>query len=89
MPDIDALTVLKFLGYVEGQRRNQVQSRNVRLAAIRSLCRMVALRDPVSVAVSSIISGSRTLLVQVRVKQPLRELGIEAVRIRPFRTSAS
>ena len=31
MPDIDAPTVLNFLGYIEGQRRNLVQSRNVRL----------------------------------------------------------
>jgi integrase/recombinase XerD len=53
MPDIDAPTVLKFLDYVEGQRRNQVQSRNVRLAAIRSFCRMVALRDPVSVGIAT------------------------------------
>jgi integrase/recombinase XerD len=53
MRDIDAPTVLKFLDYVEGQRRNQVQSRNVRLAAIRSFCRMVALRDPVSVGIAT------------------------------------
>jgi site-specific recombinase XerD len=53
MSDIDAPTVLKFLDYVEGQRRNQVQSRNVRLAAIRSFCRMVALRDPVSVGIAT------------------------------------
>lgn len=53
MSDIDAPTVLKFLDYVEGQRRNQVQSRNVRLAAIRSFFRMVALRDPVSVGIAT------------------------------------
>jgi integrase/recombinase XerD len=53
MPDIDAPTILQFLDYVEGQRRNQVQSRNVRLAAIRSFCRMVALRDPVSVGIAT------------------------------------
>lgn len=44
MPDIDAPTVLNFLGYIEGQRRNLVQSRNVRLAAIR---------DPVSVGITT------------------------------------
>ena len=53
MSDIDAPTVLKFLDYIEGQRRNQVQSRNVRLAAIRSFFRMVALRDPVSVGIAT------------------------------------
>jgi integrase/recombinase XerD len=53
MSDIDAPTVLKFLDYLEGQRRNQAQSRNVRLAAIRSFCRMVALRDPASVGIAT------------------------------------
>jgi site-specific recombinase XerD len=53
MQDLDAPMVLSFLDYVEGQRRNQVQSRNVRLAAIRSFCRMVALRDPASVGIAT------------------------------------
>jgi integrase/recombinase XerD len=53
MPDIDAPTVLRFLDYVEGERRNKAQSRNVRLAAIRSFCRMVAIRDPVSVGIAT------------------------------------
>src|SRR5689334_5722790 len=46
MADLDATSVLKFLDHIETERHNQVQSRNVRLAAIRSFCRMVALRDP-------------------------------------------
>jgi site-specific recombinase XerD len=53
MADIDAPAVLTFLDYVEGQRRNQVQSRNVRLAAVRSFSRMVALRDPASVGIAT------------------------------------
>ncbi len=36
MSDIDAPSVLKFLDHIEAERHNQVQSRNVRLAAIRS-----------------------------------------------------
>lgn len=53
MADIDAPAVLTFLDYIEGQRRNQVQSRNVRLAAVRSFARMVALRDPASVGIAT------------------------------------
>ena len=53
MQDIDAPTVLRFLDYVEGERRNQVQSRNVRLAAIRSFFRMAALRDPMTVGIAT------------------------------------
>ena len=53
MSDIDAPSVLKFLDHLETERRNQVQSRNVRLAAVRSFCRMVALRDPASVGIAT------------------------------------
>lgn len=47
--DLDAPAILSFLNHIEEQRKNQVQSRNVRLAAIRSFFRLVALRDPASV----------------------------------------
>ena len=53
MSDIDATSVLKFLDHLETERDNQVQSRNVRLAAVRSFCRMVALRDPASVGIAT------------------------------------
>lgn len=48
--DVDATTVLAFLDYLEQQRGNATRSRNLRLAAIRSFFRLVALRDPNSVA---------------------------------------
>lgn len=47
--DFDAPAILNFLDHVEQQRKNQIQSRNVRLAAIRSFFRLVALRDPASI----------------------------------------
>jgi site-specific recombinase XerD len=47
--DLDAPAILSFLDHVERQRKNQIQSRNVRLAAIRSFFRLVALRDPASI----------------------------------------
>ena len=40
--DLDAPAILNFLDHVEQQRKNQIQSRNVRLAAIRSFFRLVA-----------------------------------------------
>ncbi|MCC6292168.1 MAG: tyrosine-type recombinase/integrase [Bryobacterales bacterium] len=49
--DLDAPAMLSFLEHVEQQRHNQVQSRNVRLAALRSFFRLVALRDPASIHV--------------------------------------
>jgi integrase/recombinase XerD len=49
--DLDAPAILSFLDHIEQQRKNQIQSRNVRLAAIRSFFRLVALRDPASIAI--------------------------------------
>jgi len=49
--DLDAPMILNFLDSLEQERKNQVRSRNARLAAIRSFFRVVALRDPVSVGI--------------------------------------
>src|SRR5690349_7657682 len=46
--DVDAPVVLRFLDYLEQERGNSVRSRNIRLAALRSFFRFVALRDPES-----------------------------------------
>ncbi len=51
--DLDAQVILSFLDHLECQRNNRAQSRNVRLAAVRSFFRMVAIRDPGSVGVAT------------------------------------
>src|SRR4029453_9454211 len=51
--DVDAPAVLGFLDYLEQQRGNSVRSRNIRLAAIRSFFRLVALRDPDSLGIAT------------------------------------
>jgi integrase/recombinase XerD len=51
--DLDAPAILNFLESLEQERHNQPQSRNVRLAAIRSFFRWVALRDPQSVGITT------------------------------------
>jgi integrase/recombinase XerD len=51
--DLDAPAILSFLENLEQQRHNQAQSRNVRLTAIRSFFRLVAMRDPASVGVAT------------------------------------
>jgi site-specific recombinase XerD len=48
LADVDAPVVLRFLDYLEQKRGNSVRSRNIRLAALRSFFRFVALRDPES-----------------------------------------
>src|SRR5712691_2615729 len=49
--EVDAPVVLRFLTYLEQERGNSVRSRNIRLSAIRSFFRLVALRDPESLGV--------------------------------------
>ncbi len=49
--------ILNFLDHLEQQRRNQTQSRNVRLAAIRSFFRLVPLRDPASLNIVSRVTA--------------------------------
>jgi integrase/recombinase XerD len=51
--DLDAPAVLRFLEYLEQQRGNAVRSRNIRLSAIRSFFRLVALRDPDSLGIAT------------------------------------
>lgn len=49
--DIDAALIGAFLDHIEQQRENSVRTRNVRLAAIRSLFRYAAFRHPEHAAV--------------------------------------
>ena len=51
--DLQVTVILAFLAHLEEQRRNSVRSRNIRLAAIRSFFRLVALRDPDSVGLAA------------------------------------
>ena len=44
--DLEAEVVLSFLDHLERQRHNCARSRNIRLAAIRTFFRWVALREP-------------------------------------------
>lgn len=50
LTDLDAPTILAFLDYLEHQRGHAVRSRNIRLSALRTFFRFVALREPESVA---------------------------------------
>ncbi|MBP9811120.1 tyrosine-type recombinase/integrase [bacterium] len=53
--DLSVTVILSFLDHLELKRGNSVRSRNVRLAAIRSFFRVVALRDPASVNQSTCV----------------------------------
>jgi integrase/recombinase XerD len=51
LADVDAPVVLRFLDYLEQERGNSVRSRNIRLAALRTFFRFIALRDPDSLGI--------------------------------------
>ncbi len=72
--DLDAPVILSFLESLEQQRHNQAQPRNVRLTAIRSFFRLVALRDPTSVGVAT-----RVLAIPLkRIDHRLAHINIRA-----------
>jgi integrase/recombinase XerD len=50
LADLDAPLVLAFLDHLEKDRNNSIQSRNARLAAVRSFLRFAALKDPEALA---------------------------------------
>lgn len=64
---LDAPVILAFLDNLEQERRCSARSRNVRLAAIRSFFRWVALRDPENV-------GLATRVLAIPTKRTDREL---------------
>jgi integrase/recombinase XerD len=59
--DLDVEVILSFLDHLERTRHNSIRSRNLRLAAIRSFFRLVALRDPVQVS-----QAARVLAIPVK-----------------------
>ena len=50
LDDVDAPLVLGFLDHLEKGRGNSVRTRNARLAAVRSLVKCIALKEPVFLA---------------------------------------
>jgi len=67
LSDLGVPVILAFLDHLEQERRNGIRSRNVRLAAIRSFFRLVALRDPASVNLA-------TRVLSIPVKRAERRL---------------
>ena len=70
--DLDAPAILSFLDHLECQRNNQAQSRNVRLAAVHSFFRMVAIRDPGSVGVATRVLAPEPVCRRLRDFRDLR-----------------
>jgi site-specific recombinase XerD len=67
LADLDAPAVLAFLKHLEQQRGNSIRSRNIRLSAIRSFFRWVALHEPESI-------GLVTRVLAIPVKREDKKL---------------
>jgi len=79
IPGLDAEIILGFLDALEKDRGNSVASRNLRLTAIRSFYRMVALRDPASAGVATRVLAIPLKRTNTRVREYLTREEIEAI----------
>jgi integrase/recombinase XerD len=76
---LDARAVLRFLDGLEKDRGNSVVSRNLRLTAIRSFYRMVALHDPASTGVAAQIQAIPLKRTNTRLRDYLTRDEMDAL----------
>ena len=81
--DLDAPTILSFLDHLEQERKNSVRSRNLRLAAIRSFSRVVALREPRYVDLAARILAIPVKRSERKLVGYLTRLEVEAILSAP------
>ena len=78
LKDIDAKVVLAFLDYLEAERGNLPQTRNVRLACIHSFFHFVASEDPTMLKDYTRISAIKPKKVAHQIQPSLTNEQIEA-----------
>jgi site-specific recombinase XerD len=83
---LDAPIILSFLDYLEFTRHNSVRSRNVRLAAIRSFFRWVALCDPELARLATRVLAIPAKRTDRRLVQSLSRAEVDAVLAAPDRS---
>ena len=87
LADLDAPIVLAFLDHLEQGRNNAVKSRNVRLAAIRSFFRFVALREPDSLGLATRVLAIPTKRATRTLVNYLTRAEMDAIIAAPDRTA--
>lgn len=85
--DLDAPVILSFLDHLEATRRNSIRSRNLRLAAIRSFFRYIALRDPESLPIIARILAIPVKRADHRLVSYLTRPEIDAILAAPDRAN--
>ena len=86
LADLDAPVILAFLDNIEKQRANCINSRNARLAAIRSFFRFVQLREPASLAIASRVLAIPVKRTERKLVGYLTRPEIDAILAAPDRT---
>ena len=76
---LGAERVLSFLEGLEKDHRNTIASRNLRLTAIRSFYRMVALRDPASVGIATRVLGDPYETAEIKVRSYVTREEMDAI----------
>lgn len=84
--DLDAPLVLQFLDSLEQQRGNTVRSRNLRLAALRTFMRFLALRAPESLTLVTRVLAIPVKRADKKLIAALSRAEIEALLAAPDRT---
>jgi site-specific recombinase XerD len=85
--DLDAPVILAFLDHLEQERHNRISSRNVRLAALRTFFRWLALRDPESVGIAARVLAIPVKRTEKKVVQGLSRAEVEALLATPDLTT--
>lgn len=86
LSDLDAPLVLQFLDYLEHHRGNTVRSRNMRLAAIRTFIRFLALRAPESLAIATQVLAIPIKRTDKKLINALTRVEVEALLAAPDRS---
>jgi integrase/recombinase XerD len=77
--DLAAEVILSFLDHLEEQRHNSARSRNIRLAAIRTFFRWVALREPEQIDLATRVLAVPIKRAEKRIVQGLTREEMEAL----------
>jgi integrase/recombinase XerD len=77
--DLDAAAILSFLDSLEQRRHNSVRSRNVRLAAIRTFFRWVALREPEHINLATCVLSIPVKRAEKKIVQAVTREEMEAL----------
>src|SRR5215813_1508008 len=79
LTDLDAEAILSFLDNLEQKRHNTARSRNVRLAAVRTFFRWVALREPEHINLAAPVLAIPVKRAEKKIVQVLTREGMEAL----------